>query len=164
MDGGAWWATVRGVAKSRTWLKWLSTSVLQFGRYIKMFWGCDFWQHSKQNKVWPRNGTGKMPLVTGNWCYVRLPGCANRTIHKSHTALNTQKTSLPKKCWNALQFQVWHLHGFIEIPQIKNKRQCLLVGEKPCSSKEYMRKLKWTLRYLSQFGSSIIQRFTYSNK
>ena len=25
MDRGAWWATVRGVPKSRTWLKWLST-------------------------------------------------------------------------------------------------------------------------------------------
>ena len=25
-DGGAWWAAVSGVAKSRTWLKWLSSS------------------------------------------------------------------------------------------------------------------------------------------
>ena len=25
-DGGAWWATVCGVAQSRTWLKWLSSS------------------------------------------------------------------------------------------------------------------------------------------
>ena len=25
MDRGAWWATVYGVAKSQTWLKWLST-------------------------------------------------------------------------------------------------------------------------------------------
>ena len=25
-DGGAWWAAVYGVAKSRTWLKWLSSS------------------------------------------------------------------------------------------------------------------------------------------
>ena len=25
-DGGAWWATVFGVAQSRTWLKWLSSS------------------------------------------------------------------------------------------------------------------------------------------
>ena len=25
-DGGAWWATVYGVAQSRTWLKWLSNS------------------------------------------------------------------------------------------------------------------------------------------
>ena len=26
MDGGAWWAAVYGVAESRTWLKWLSSS------------------------------------------------------------------------------------------------------------------------------------------
>ena len=26
MDRGAWWATVHGVAKSRTWLKWLNSS------------------------------------------------------------------------------------------------------------------------------------------
>ena len=25
-DGGAWWAAVYGVARSRTWLKWLSSS------------------------------------------------------------------------------------------------------------------------------------------
>ena len=29
MDGGAWWAAVRGVAKSRTQLKWLSSSSSQ---------------------------------------------------------------------------------------------------------------------------------------
>ena len=26
MDGGAWWAAIYGVAQSRTWLKWLSSS------------------------------------------------------------------------------------------------------------------------------------------
>ena len=31
IDRGAWWATVHGVAKSRTWLKWLST--LYFQKY-----------------------------------------------------------------------------------------------------------------------------------
>ena len=29
MDRRAWWATVHGVAKSRTWLKWLSTYTLR---------------------------------------------------------------------------------------------------------------------------------------
>ena len=37
-----------------------------------------------------------MSLVRGNWCCVRLPACANRTIHKPHAALNTQKPSLRK--------------------------------------------------------------------
>ena len=26
-DGGAWWAAIPGVAQSRTWLKWLSSSI-----------------------------------------------------------------------------------------------------------------------------------------
>ena len=29
-DGGAWWAAVYGVAQSRTWLKWLSSSSKSF--------------------------------------------------------------------------------------------------------------------------------------
>ena len=29
-DGGAWWAAVYGVAQSRTWLKWLSSSSVVF--------------------------------------------------------------------------------------------------------------------------------------
>ena len=32
MDGGAWWATVRGVAKSRTWLKQRHTHTNPFGQ------------------------------------------------------------------------------------------------------------------------------------
>ena len=36
MDRGAWWATVHGVAESRTWLKWLSThSFIDTGRRHK---------------------------------------------------------------------------------------------------------------------------------
>ena len=31
MDGGAWWATVHGVAQSWTWLKWLSTHTTSAG-------------------------------------------------------------------------------------------------------------------------------------
>ena len=30
-DGGAWWAAVSGVAQSRTWLKWLSSSSQSYG-------------------------------------------------------------------------------------------------------------------------------------
>ena len=35
MDGGAWWATVYGVAQSRTWLKQLSSSILPFDPFQK---------------------------------------------------------------------------------------------------------------------------------
>ena len=33
MDGGAWWAAVHGVAQSRTWLKWLSSSCSRVFRH-----------------------------------------------------------------------------------------------------------------------------------
>ena len=34
MDGGAWWASVYGVAQSRTWLKWLSSSSSSSSRLV----------------------------------------------------------------------------------------------------------------------------------
>ena len=34
MDKGAWWAAVHGVAQSRTWLKWLSSSSSHTMKYI----------------------------------------------------------------------------------------------------------------------------------
>ena len=46
-DGGAWWAAVYGVAQSRTWLKWLSSSSssrVQKETYIYM-WSTDL--HSR---------------------------------------------------------------------------------------------------------------------
>ena len=36
-DGGAWWAAVYGVAQSRTWLKWLSSSGSSVYVYIYIF-------------------------------------------------------------------------------------------------------------------------------
>ena len=33
-DGGAWWVAVYGVAQSRTWLKWLSSSSHEIKRYL----------------------------------------------------------------------------------------------------------------------------------
>ena len=34
-DRGAWWAAVSGVAQSRTWLKWLSSSSSNFNKLVK---------------------------------------------------------------------------------------------------------------------------------
>ena len=45
-DGGAWWAAVYGVAQSRTWLKWLSSSSsvlfsqVQFSSFTQSCWIC----------------------------------------------------------------------------------------------------------------------------
>ena len=36
-DGGAWWAAVYGVAQSRTWLKWLSSSSIHICMRICMY-------------------------------------------------------------------------------------------------------------------------------
>ena len=44
MDGGAWWAAVHGVAKSPTWLKWLSSSILYLIKVLVFFflnWSVD---------------------------------------------------------------------------------------------------------------------------
>ena len=36
-DGGAWWAAIYGVAQSRTWLKWLSSSSSKCR--LRVIWG-----------------------------------------------------------------------------------------------------------------------------
>ena len=44
MDRGAWWATVHRVAKSQTWLKWLSTHIRIYNVYLskKFRWGSNW--------------------------------------------------------------------------------------------------------------------------
>ena len=37
MDQGAWWATFHGVAKSRTWLKWLAPTHIYLSIYLNHF-------------------------------------------------------------------------------------------------------------------------------
>ena len=44
-DGGAWWAAVYGVAQSRTWLKWLSSS-------------------SSSSRVWYTESLGELEIFT----------------------------------------------------------------------------------------------------
>ena len=41
-DGGAWWAAIYGVAQSRTWLKWLSSSSHPRNFYFKHWEGLLF--------------------------------------------------------------------------------------------------------------------------
>ena len=45
-DGGAWWAAVRGVAQSWTWLKWLSSSSSRCfsGTLLLSLWSNPCWQ------------------------------------------------------------------------------------------------------------------------
>ena len=51
-DGGAWWAAVYGVAQSRTWLKWLSSSSLSVSQYSGLPW----WFSGKEATYDPWSG------------------------------------------------------------------------------------------------------------
>ena len=44
MDWRAWWATVNGIAKSLTQLKWLG---MDAHIYVLWFWGAVFWTHQR---------------------------------------------------------------------------------------------------------------------
>ena len=50
-DGGTWWAAVYGVAQSRTWLKWLSSSSI--------------WWKMNNHVEYSTDGTGKTDSLTG---------------------------------------------------------------------------------------------------
>ena len=43
MDGGAWWATIYGIAQSRTQLKWLSSSSSRGGGHGELLFKLCFW-------------------------------------------------------------------------------------------------------------------------
>ena len=63
-DGGAWWAAVYEVAQSRTWLKWLSSSIqclvstkyyllnIFFILFIFYFWPGSLWDLSSPTMDW----------------------------------------------------------------------------------------------------------------
>ena len=61
-DGGAWWAAVSGVAQSRTWLKWLSSSSRR--RRRKRYQGSD------ASKAKPLESAQAWYIAgeEGNWC------------------------------------------------------------------------------------------------
>ena len=74
MDGGGWWAAIHGVAQSRTWLKWLSSSI------------SFLWHHQL-------NGHG-FGLDSGSWWWTERPGVlwfigSQRVGHDCATELNT---------------------------------------------------------------------------
>ena len=59
-DGGAWWAAVYGVATSRTWLKWLSSS-----SSIPILWPPHFF-------AWGGQSIGMLLLLLSRFSHVRL--------------------------------------------------------------------------------------------
>ena len=59
-DGGAWWAAVYGVAQSRTWLKWLSSSSrVKYYPKFQAFTGC--------LAKYPLHMSGDYCTVKGGW-------------------------------------------------------------------------------------------------
>ena len=63
MDRGAWWATVHGVAKSQTWLKWLN-----------MYNTCTVWVLSWR---------------TGFWCGAKLHTFCSRSVVRKNCLVDT---------------------------------------------------------------------------
>ena len=49
-DGGAWWATVYGVAQSQTGLKWLSSSSSRIIKYFSL--KVDLWRKENFRRIW----------------------------------------------------------------------------------------------------------------
>ena len=49
-DGGAWWATVYGVAPSQTGLKWLSSSSSRIIKYFSL--KVDLWRKENFRRIW----------------------------------------------------------------------------------------------------------------
>ena len=77
-DRRAWWAAVYGVAKSRTWLKWLSSSSRTFNSSLDCVKFVRNYQmaHTVYFLPLPRNpfwGISKVPKIylnhTGSWCH-----------------------------------------------------------------------------------------------
>ena len=56
MDKGAWWATVHGVTKSQTWLKWLSTQ-----HYVWIISTVFFCRFSPLTSTW------LTPMLNSSW-------------------------------------------------------------------------------------------------
>ena len=75
-DGGAWWAAIYGVAQSRTRLKWLSSSSLQFSSvqclsYVWLFTQSCLYglQHTRLPYPSPTPGTYSNSCPLSQWCH-----------------------------------------------------------------------------------------------
>ena len=73
MDRGSWLATVHKVAKSQTWLKWLSMNTSYFSLYAYLPWRCTFYltrictdNHKNKMKATVFSNTS---LLEGVWNY-----------------------------------------------------------------------------------------------
>ena len=66
---GAWWAAVSGVARNRTWLKWLSSSSSSIGLRTHIDWE---WRDGKIHSSFQASGKPPYPASSkGSYIYIR---------------------------------------------------------------------------------------------
>ena len=93
MDRGVWWATVHGVAKIWTWLKWLSMHTLKQHKQ-NLFWGQFCWSFYLM-RAW----LGMYNHRDGNW-------------DNSHFTCTKITSSQRLKEMQTLHMGLTHMHGW----------------------------------------------------
>ena len=89
-DWGAWWAAVYGVAQSRTWLKWLSSSSRYLNLQLWLFL-CSIHAHSGQVNRFLPGGMSHPPLKFSLASTVAQPYRMGASVYTSisHTTLSS---------------------------------------------------------------------------
>ena len=111
VDRGAWRATVHSVAKSRTWLKWLSTHMVQ----LKKSWmGVDVDFCTWLTRTWPCSlrGVSKPALNKSDGC-----GCAFFFFEASILPISDPISLFP--CWS--QILIFYSHPGLPLHTSLNK-------------------------------------------
>ena len=111
VDRGAWRATVHSVAKSRTWLKWLSTHMVQ----LKKSWmGVDVDFCTWLTRTWPCSlrGVSKPALNKSDGC-----GCAFFFLEASILQISDPISLFP--CWS--QILIFYSHPGLPLHTSLNK-------------------------------------------
>ena len=94
-NGGAWWATVCGVAQSQTWVKWLSSSSIM--------------KKDQRNTKYP---TFPLQRCKGHEIYYNTVERVRVTVAtqcngSSWIWYETEKRFIEKNWWSSIKFAVW---------------------------------------------------------
>ena len=124
-DGGAWWAAIYGVAQSRTWLKWLSSS------------------SSSSQRIGASASTSVLPMNTQGWFPLGFTGLISllskgfSRVFSSTTIWKHQFFSAQPSLWSNSHICAWllekHSFDYMDLCQKSNKvpsTQKLSCGEK----------------------------------
>ena len=91
-DGGAWWAVIYGVAQSRTWLKWLSSSSSKTITMINLIM---IFHHTKIHSYWLYSShrtfyNCDIHFITGSLCLLISLICFFLPVHPTGNRLFVQ--------------------------------------------------------------------------